>query len=212
MQLKSFNLTPAGKINIQAYPPSAVEYADDEVAHMLAQRDVKTPWRLFCKIANDWCKERGIVPEWRKMFLALEAQGYTKDTPCVEVVRINSKSGPVFEGVTPVEQDPKWVTVDLWDRNRFISNIVDVVAMVGKDKANEIAEMFAHVDPISGLNTINYVYFDGDQYGLTGNEANMPHTLAQPPYRLPLSAGAMRTARQIRLAGMEQWKQRFAQY
>jgi len=54
------HLTPIGEADLARYPDEAIKFALEQLA---LAADVSDPFRYVCKIANTWCKQKGIHPD-----------------------------------------------------------------------------------------------------------------------------------------------------
>lgn len=130
--LKSLEITQAGIANLLPYPSSAITWADEQLAIALAKGSMKDPFAFLVKKANDWCKERGMRPDWRPMYEAYEAQSITNDMPRFEKILVSSpkksytKSNPNTPEPNPVPRIDKpgaccyWKELDVNGRYDYL--------------------------------------------------------------------------------------------
>ncbi len=58
--ITSLKLTFPGKIDLLCYPDAAITHADKQIRRMSGVRNAHT---LFCKIAENYCKDNGLTPD-----------------------------------------------------------------------------------------------------------------------------------------------------
>ncbi len=91
IMLKSFQLTPAGEANLLPFCQSCISFADEQTFTALCKGPLKDPFGYFIKQCNQWYAERGMKPEWRKMYDAYQQQSINNNDSRIEKILISSK-------------------------------------------------------------------------------------------------------------------------